>query len=121
MIFARMLMDQNNMSIEDFNTYIKLFDIITNFMKNPNLIVYLKISAKESKRRIEIRNREIESDITLEYLKDLCSRYDDFANKISKSIPVIQIDYDEFKDENEIAKKIKEEWEKMMNIKKMII
>jgi len=120
-IFAKMLYDGGDMEEEDYKTYLELFNNMSAFMKDPHLIIYLKVSAKESKERLKMRNRKIEKDVPYSYLENLCKRYDAFAKEISKKIPVLEIDYKEFKDAKEMAKKVETEWRKLMNIRKIDI
>merc|ERR1712066_22170 len=92
-IFARMLRDSGHMEDRDFQTYMELFQNMANFMKKPNIIVHLDLTPEESHRRIQMRSRECESGITLEYLTGLHKAYEDFINDISRIIPVIKVDY----------------------------
>ena len=50
----------------DYQTYVSLFNNMSNFMKKPNIIVHLDVSPAESLRRIKMRERGCESGITLE-------------------------------------------------------
>lgn len=115
-IFARMLMETGKMQERDYKTYMELFGNMSNFMRKPNVIVFLDVSPEESKGRIRSRAREMESDIPIEYLQALAKAYEAFIQDISKSIPVIRVNYNEFKSAEEMAKKIKEEYEKISTI-----
>lgn len=112
-------MEGGDMSKMDYKTYLELFNNMTSFMKDPHLIVYLKVSPEESLKRLKKRNRDIEKNVPLTYLKNLCDRYDDFVRDVSKKIPVLEIQYNKFKNPKEMAKKINEEWNNLMNVKKI--
>ena len=71
--------------------------------KKPNLIVHLDVSPQESKRRIEMRKRECESTITLDYLRNLHSAYEEFIKDIARIIPVIRVNYEKFRTADEMA------------------
>ena len=71
--------------------------------KKPNLIVHLDVSPQESKRRIEMRQRECESTITLDYLRNLHSAYEEFIQDIARIIPVIRVNYEKFRTADEMA------------------
>lgn len=71
--------------------------------KKPNLIVHLDVSPEESKRRIEMRARECESTISLEYLQNLHSAYEVFMKDIARIIPVIRVNYEKFRTADEMA------------------
>lgn len=102
-IFAKMLRDSGLMQDRDYNTYISLFQHMSNFMKKPNVIVHLDVSPEESMRRISSRNRGCESGITLEYLQNLKKAYDVFIVEISRLIPVIKVNYERFRTADEMA------------------
>ena len=42
-VFAKMLRDSGKMDQRDYNTYIELFQNMSNFMKKPNIIVHLDV------------------------------------------------------------------------------
>ena len=71
--------------------------------KKPNLIVHLDVSPQESKRRIDMRKRECESTITLDYLRNLHSTYEEFIKDIARIIPVIRVNYEKFRTADEMA------------------
>ena len=80
--------------------------IVTHFLvyrKKPNLIVHLDVSPEESKRRIDMRQRECESTISVEYLKNLHSAYEEFIKDIARIIPVIRVNYERFRSADEMA------------------
>ena len=116
-VFARMLCDGGFMDERDYKTYLELFQNMSNFMKKPNFIVHLDLSPEESYRRIEMRNRECEKGISLEYLKGLHKAYEHFINDIARIIPVIKVDYRTFRSAEEMATHIKDEYKKIANIR----
>ena len=73
------------------------------YRKKPNLIVHLDVSPEESKRRIEMRQRECESTISIEYLRSLHAAYEEFIRDIARIIPVIRVNYEKFRTANEMA------------------
>jgi deoxyadenosine kinase len=60
--------------------------------------------------RIQMRSRNVESGISLEYLKNLYQQYQKFIEEISRVIPVICVDYDRFATAEEMAKVIQSEY-----------
>jgi len=90
-IFAKMLYESGNMDKRDYETYVSLFQNMSNFMKKPNIIVHLDVSPEESMNRIKLRNRSCEAGISLEYLQSLHRGYEEFLQDISKVIPVIKV------------------------------
>ena len=112
-VFARMLRDSGLMTARDFNCYMELFNNMSNFMKKPNIIVHLEVSPEESLRRIKARSRGCETGITLKYLEDLHAAYEAFLADIARVIPVIKVDYSRFHSVDEMARVVKEEYEKI--------
>ena len=109
-VFAKMLVKLGLMEERDYNTYVSLFRHMSNFMCRPNMIVYLDLSPEVSLERIRTRSRGVESGITLEYLVALQRRYDEFIKDISRNIPVIRVPWNEFKDAEETAERIEQEY-----------
>ena len=105
------------MEEREYKTYLELFQNMSNFMKKPNIIVHLDLTPEESLRQIQVRNRDCEQSISLEYLKALYTAYEDFVNDIAKIIPVIKVDYQRFHTAEQMAKVIKTEYEQISNIK----
>jgi deoxyadenosine kinase len=109
-VFAKMLVELGLMEPRDYETYLSLFRHMSNFMCRPNLIVYLDVSPERSMERIELRQRDVESGISLEYLQALYVEYGRFIDDISKTVPVIKVDYDQFRDAEEMAAVIEREY-----------
>ncbi len=109
-VFAKMLVKLDLMEERDYRTYLSLFRHMSNFMCRPNLIVYLDVSPKRSMERIEMRSRGVETGITLEYLQALYDEYDTFVQEISRTIPVVRVDWDRFRDTEEMAIAVQREF-----------
>ena len=105
-VFAKSLVDLGLMEARDYQTYLDLFKHMSNFMCKPNLIIYLDVKPEVSLERIALRNRDVESGITLEYLQALYAEYERFIADIARSVPVIRVDWDRFRDAEEMAELI---------------
>lgn len=105
-VFARMLVQLGLMEERDYQTYVALFRHMSHFMCRPNVIVYLDVSPQRSFERIQLRGRDVESGITLEYLTALYAEYERFIEDISRTVPVIRVDYDRFRTTEEMAEVI---------------
>lgn len=116
-VFARMLRDSGHMDERDYRTYMELFQNMSNFMQKPNIIVHLDVTPEESFRRIKMRARDCESGVPLEYLKALHAAYEVFIKDIARVIPVIKVDYSEFKTAEEMAKIIQVQYAEIANIR----
>ena len=109
-VFARMLTDDGLMERRDYETYITLFSTMARFMQRPDVVVYLDVSPEESLRRIQMRQRDCESGVTLAYLTKLHAAYEEFLRDVSRSVHVIRIDYSQFRSAEEMALEIAREF-----------
>ncbi len=75
-IFAENLHDMGLMTTRDYENYQSIFDNITEFIKPPDLLVYLKASVPTLVSNIQRRGREYEIGIRLDYLSKLNEKYD---------------------------------------------
>jgi len=109
-VFAAMLAKSGLMEERDYRTYKQLFQYMSNFMCKPNVIVYLDVTPERSLERIKMRNRDVETNVSIEYLTNLYEEYQIFLKDISKVIPVINVDYDHFATVDEMAQVIQREY-----------
>jgi len=104
-IFAKNLYELGHMSKRDWKTYQNLFQNMVQFLKPPNVIVYLKASTDTLISRIKNRNRDFEKNIDVEYLHQLNSCYNNWS-KNEKELNIVTIDTDNFnifKDKNKLT------------------
>jgi deoxyadenosine kinase len=109
-VFAKMLADEGIMEERDYRTYLNLFRHMSNFMRRPNVIVFLDLTPETSLARIRARERAVESGITLEYLGALHREYASFIRNISRTVPVIRVDYERYRNAEEMAQVIEREY-----------
>ena len=96
-IFAGNLHQMGSMSSRDFGTYMKLFDISTDLIPKPDLLIYLKASVPTLVKQIRKRGREYEQNIEVEYLERLNDRYNDWIeNNYNGEVFVIDKDNSDF-------------------------
>jgi deoxyadenosine/deoxycytidine kinase len=75
-IFAPNLHAMGLMSTRDFNNYHSLFQMMSNLIQAPDLVIYLRASVPTLVNQIQKRGREYENSIRLDYLKQLNERYE---------------------------------------------
>ena len=109
-IFAKTLVNAGLMDERDYRTYLELFRQMSNFMCRPSVIVYLDLSPETSMERIQMRSRGVESGITMDYLRGLHAEYESFIGEISRSVPVIRVSWEKFRDASEMAAVIEREY-----------
>lgn len=75
-IFAENLHDMDLMSTRDFENYSAIFESILEFINPPDLLIYLKASVPTLVDNIQLRGREYEAGIRLDYLSKLNDKYE---------------------------------------------
>ena len=81
-IFSKNLYNIGCMDKRDWNTYSELFNNMTNFIRKPDLIIYLKADLDILLKRINQRDREYEAKIDPVYLGQLNDLYDYWIKEI---------------------------------------
>lgn len=109
-IFAKTLRDMDLMDPRDYDTYVDLFRNLSNFMCRPNVIIYLDVTPERSMERIRERSRGCETGITVEYLTRLHDGYEEFLREISKLIPVLRVEWNEYWEVERLAEAISREY-----------
>ncbi|HUN15837.1 MAG TPA: deoxynucleoside kinase [Saprospiraceae bacterium] len=96
-IFAPNLYEMGLMSERDFQNYQELFKIMMSTIRPPDLIIYLKASVPTLVQHISNRGRDYEGNMSLEYLKKLNQRYDDWIDSFTDSkvliLPADELDF----------------------------
>lgn len=75
-IFAANLYKSNLISQRDYDNYLTLFHSMINFVKAPDLLIYLKADIPKLVGQIEKRGRDYENAIRIDYLKNLNTHYE---------------------------------------------
>ena len=94
-IFARNLRDMGKLDSRDWETYHNLFYIMTNYLRKPDLVIYLRASTDTLLTRIHSRGRDYESQIDPEYLHQLNIAYNQWTSRF-ESAPVLTVETDGF-------------------------
>ncbi|WP_411954370.1 deoxynucleoside kinase [Alkalibacillus sp. S2W] len=93
MIFAR-----RTLKPEQYEKYEQIFNILTQDLAKPNVMIYIHASLDTLLKRIESRGREVEQNIQADYLQQLSEDYEEFMNHFEEEnpdVPVIRINGDE--------------------------
>jgi len=92
-IFAPNLRDMSLMTSRDYENYASLFELMSSFIAPPDLLIYLKASVPTLVKQIQLRGREYEEAIRLDYLKSLNDRYNQWIEgyKLGKLL-IIDVD-----------------------------
>ncbi len=79
-IFARNLHDIGKMDDRDFENYVSLFHVMMEYLKAPDLMIYLKASVDTLVRQIARRGRSFEQGIQRSYLEQLNKLYTEWID-----------------------------------------
>ena len=82
-----------NLDNRDYETYMELFEDMTDAGRCPDLMIYLRSSVSHLVSNIEKRGREYEQRMPLDYLENLNKRYEEFIKEKYKG-RVLTIDVD---------------------------
>lgn len=110
-IFAPNLHEMGLMPTRDFENYKSLFELMSSFIKAPDLLIYLRSSVPNLVKQIQMRGREYENSIRIDYLKSLNERYENWINNYTAGkLLIIDVDNIDFinnrEDLGEILNKI---------------
>ena len=113
-IFAPNLHNMGLMSTRDFNNYQEIFNLMDQFVKGPDLLIYLRASVSTLVEQIQKRGRDYENSIRLDYLTRLNERYEAWISEYDKGkLLIIDVDDINFSEEQDdidnIIKMIKSE------------
>ncbi len=96
-IFAHNLYDQGDLGERDYATYRQLYEVLTEFLPPPDLVVYLRASADTLGHRIARRGRDYERQISPDYLVQLNRLYESWIDAFSLcpvlTVPADDLDY----------------------------
>ncbi len=83
-IFAPNLHEMGFMEKRDFDNYSSLFDLMSKFVKAPDLLIYLRSDVPTLVDHIQERGRSYEGKINLDYLKKLNEKYNEWIESYDK-------------------------------------
>ena len=101
-IFAPNLHDMQLMATRDFENYSSLFELMSQFLQAPDLLIYLRADTATLVSQIAKRGREYEKTIRIDYLENLNNRYEEWISnyKLGKLL-VIDVNKIKFADNQE--------------------
>lgn len=96
-VFAYNLYQQGSIQERDYGTYRELYEVLTEFLPPPDLVIYLRASVPTLLARIAQRGREYEKQITGSYLGQINQLYEAWIAKFSLcpvlTVPADDLDY----------------------------
>ncbi len=92
-IFAPSLHAMGLMTTRDYNNYQNLFELMSQLVEAPDLVIYLRASIPALVNQIEKRGRKYENNIRIDYLRRLNERYEAWAERYDKG-PILKLPID---------------------------
>ena len=92
-IFAPNLQAMGLMTNRDYENYKSIFNTLNSFVKDPDLLIYLRSGIPNLVDQIHKRGRDYENTISIQYLSELNERYEAWIQSYDKSnLLVIEVD-----------------------------
>lgn len=92
-IFAPNLHSMGLLTKRDFENYKNMFSLMEKLVKGPDIMIYLRSSISKLVENIQLRGREFENSISIDYLSRLNERYEAWVQDYDKG-KIISIDVD---------------------------
>jgi deoxyadenosine/deoxycytidine kinase len=101
-IFAPNLHEMGLMSKRDIDNYLDLFETMSSQVNPPDLLIYLQSSISTLVSHIQSRGRDYEGNMSLDYLKRLNEKYENWiSNYTEGKLLIINVDNIDFKNNKE--------------------
>lgn len=114
-IFAPNLHAMGLMSTRDFENYTRLFESISEQVQQPDLLIYLRAGIPKLVHQIQMRGRDYEDAIRLDYLKRLNERYEAWISEYKGSLLIFNVDDLNFEENPEHAADVVAQVESTLN------
>ena len=106
-IFASNLHEMGLMQTRDYDNYLNLFNLMKEYIKAPDLLIYLRATVPTLVNQIQKRGREYETSISIDYLQRLNEKYEEWiSNYTEGKLLIIDVDNMDFVDNKEDLGKI---------------
>jgi deoxyadenosine/deoxycytidine kinase len=83
-IFARNLHEIGRMDDRDYENYVALYGVMTEFLRPPDLLIYLRANVETLLKQISLRGRDFERSISREYLEQLNGHYESWISRYTR-------------------------------------
>lgn len=114
-IFAPNLHAMGLMSTRDFENYNSLFSNINKQIQPPDLLIYLRAGIPKLVDQIQMRGRDYEDAIRLDYLKRLNERYEAWISEYKGQMIILNVDDLNFEENPEHAAQVIQQIETTLN------
>ena len=118
-IFAHNLYDIGKMTERDYTNYVSLFHVMMEYLRPPDLMIYLRANVDTLVKQISRRGRAFEQGIQRSYLEQLNTLYEDWISRYNLG-PLLVIESDDIDfvnntaDLNSIIERVKKSLPQML-------
>ena len=92
-IFASNLHDMGLLMSRDYENYLTVFNLMNSFVEAPDLLIYLRASIPTLVHQIQMRGRDYESSISIDYLNRLNEKYEEWVKSYDEGkLLIIDVD-----------------------------
>jgi deoxyadenosine/deoxycytidine kinase len=117
-IFAPNLHKMGLMATRDFHNYFDLFKLMSSQVNAPDLLIYLKASVPTLVNHIQKRGRDYESTMSLNYLKSLNDKYEEWIDSYEEGkLLILDVNELDYKDNTEHRQFVIDEVSKHLDMK----
>lgn len=96
-IFAKNLHDMGLLMSRDYKNYLTVFNLMNSFVQAPDLLIYLRASIPTLVKQINMRGRDYESSISIDYLNKLNEKYEEWIKSYKEGkLLIIDVDNIDF-------------------------
>lgn len=99
-IFKNKLFANLNLRGDDLDKFNRIFNVLTEGLPQPDLLIFLKADVETLKKRIMLRDRKFEQDIDCDYLQNLIDTYERYFDELitysASNVLVIECDHIDF-------------------------
>ena len=85
------IFSKHNLQSDEYNLYIKVYDIISTYLPKPDLILYLYNNEEKLLQNIAHRGRVYEKDISANYLQNIQEGYMNYFKHYDK-VPIVIVE-----------------------------
>jgi deoxyadenosine/deoxycytidine kinase len=103
------IFSKNNLQQDEYNLFLKVYDIITDFLPKPDMLLYLYNTSENLLKNIAKRGREYEQEIKAEYLDSIQENYFTFFKQRAQfPILIVESEAVDFVNNHKDYEKIKD-------------
>lgn len=88
-IFASNLHDMGLLMTRDYENYLTVFNLMNSFVQAPDLLIHLDANISTLVKQIQMRGRDYESSISIDYLNRLNDKYETWINSYDEGKKLI--------------------------------